>query len=205
VSAAGAPATAEIARRRAAVRGTRRWTLLRSRLADAIHQVRILLFIHIVDVRECFQTRFRLQCLPRRLRLRALTRVIRGMPFAMDREVGSALAQLDTCDDEQLGDVLVTLVWMALTRRVKEQQPLLSKLQPCRRQLLENVLTCGMREALEHQVEAQDTLDCELWFKVRTMPSTTPSEHELTQDGHHGLEEGGRRAPTNREPGRGRD
>jgi len=73
--------------------------------------------------------------------LRALARVIRGTPLATDREVGSALAQLDTCDDEQLEDLLVTLVWMALTRRVEEQQPLLSKLQVRRWQLLENVLS----------------------------------------------------------------
>jgi hypothetical protein len=71
-------------------------TLLRSRLADAIHQVRILLFVHIVDVRKCFQTQFRLQYLSRRLRLRAFARVICRTPLATDREVGSALARLDT-------------------------------------------------------------------------------------------------------------
>jgi hypothetical protein len=66
VPATIAPATDEVARRRAAARGAHGWTLLRSWLADAIHQVRILLFDHIVDVRKCFQTRCRLQYLSRR-------------------------------------------------------------------------------------------------------------------------------------------
>jgi hypothetical protein len=47
--------------------------------------------------------------------------------------------------------VLTTLVWMARTRRVEEQQPLLSKPQPQRRQLLENVLARGVCEALDIQ------------------------------------------------------
>jgi len=153
---------------------------LHSRLNDAIHQVQILLFVHVVDVRKCFQTRFVLQYLSRRLRLCAFARVIRGTPLATDREVGFALAHLDTCNDDQLEDVLVTLVWMALTLCVEEQQPLLSKLQPRRRQRLENVLAHGVSEALEHPGKAQDTLPSESWLMVLTMPSTTPSEHELT-------------------------
>jgi hypothetical protein len=107
VSNAGVPATAVVARRCAAARGTRGWTVLRSQLSDAIHQVRILLFVHIEDVKKCFWTRFRLQYLSRRLRLRALARVIHGTPFATDDGVTAALAQYDTCNDERLEGVLV--------------------------------------------------------------------------------------------------
>jgi hypothetical protein len=153
--------------------------MLSHRLQEVARQLRVVLFVHIPDERKLFRARRHLKVLAWRLAWIVIVRSREPAIEVTDDDVSLMLAELGTCSFAELSGHLLAVYKLVLRGRVHEDQPLLSKLPPHRRQQLEDALGRDVRLALANQGPRRDGLQCSTWFTVRTTPSVVPSQRTL--------------------------
>ncbi|KAL3668747.1 hypothetical protein V7S43_006046 [Phytophthora oleae] len=150
------------------------WLGLRKRVRDALQQVRVLIFVHVEDPKKCLETRLSAVFRWKTLAWKALLQLHK----TSRSDLPDRLLELNTCKEEDVLTVLLSILAYVLHGHVSEYRPLMTKLSTRRRQYLDQAFNASSLNTLEPLYNLPNFMS---WFQFQTQANSVRSPRSLQE------------------------